>query len=399
MDENKKRARIEYLKENIHKPAVQIWSGFADKFNLTRYPLKKFARRVFKQEAISSLTDAQKMLGDAREAITGSVSGELKALQPKPTPVLSDSSTSSAEVPPISPRKATPKPPTPQKKRGRATSSAGSKPDITKPRFNEPWHSIVDLAILMYTDWDVELPSLEESHADTINNGDKEVLYNIALENRCLKRDLEPVFKNANQKFGSIKLQEAENLCWLPHLDERHPEVTELIQSLSRKFLEGKKAEDILEHTYVLQHENPSQRLVVSVLQYILKHVIRPLTGKKLASEADALLIWGSIFKDGLPLDCRLNFHFGEHGSAATTLSKSMLAEVFSTGNTTRKCDCLLTVEGLEVGLTATIFKITKYNDIWIVGPASPSIAFPVGEEDIVPFLESSAHVLFNLLL
>lgn len=40
----------------------------------------------------------------------------------------------------------------------------------------------------------------------------------------------------------------------------------------------------------------------------------------------------------------------GEQGCRAATLSKSELSQIFNTGTTTRRCDVLLKVAGLEVG-------------------------------------------------
>ncbi|KAF9080807.1 hypothetical protein BGX27_005227, partial [Mortierella sp. AM989] len=155
---------------------------------------------------------------------------------------------------------------------------------------------------------------------------------------------------NANQRFGPIKLAEAKQLCWIPHLNEKSADYDVIVPPLLNMLSAGKKAMDLLEYTYILQHEYPAHIPAISVMQNILKHVVRPLTGAKKPSEADAMLIWGAMFKDGLPLDCRMSIHLGEQGCAATTLSKSMLAEVFETGNATRKCDCLLSVDGLDVG-------------------------------------------------
>ncbi|KAF9355029.1 hypothetical protein BGX26_007059 [Mortierella sp. AD094] len=347
----------------------------------------------------------------------------LRSAQKKALDHLNNIDESTSPAPPASPTKTAA-----LKKRGRKPAT-DSNPVTPKPRIGEPWHSIVDLAILMYTDWDVTLPPLEESHSKDIGCVNKEILYRIALKNLhevqplhkttsfdkahclnykdafvCLSGIWNLYSKDLNKEFGPIKLQEAEKLCWAPHLDMETPDAARITQPLLEMLLDGKDVKDLLEYTYNLQLEHPRMRTTISVLQ-----------------------------------------HIGEQGCAATTLSKSMLAEVFETGNTTRKCDCLLTVDGLEVGnfeakresssvleaavqlrknakinksillelekyelecppilniqgLTATISKIVKYEDIWAVGPACSSIALPAKEEDVQFFLENGAQVLFNLL-
>ncbi|KAF9939828.1 hypothetical protein BGZ65_009264 [Modicella reniformis] len=244
---------------------------------------------------------------------------------------------------------------------------------------------------------------------------------------------------DANNSFGPEKYRSAQDLCLLPHLEEKTPSTVALVQKLLDKLKEGSSLSDLLEFTYELQCECPAQRRNINVLQHM------PLNGSKAPSEGDVMLVWGSIFKDGLPLDTRLCLHLGEQGCTATTLSKSMLSEAFDTGATTRKCDCLLTVDGIEVGnfeakrestssidvavqlrknakinksillelkkygiecppllnihgMTAMVVKITEYDDIWAVGKACSSLVLPIVSEDVKFFLENGVFVLFNLL-
>lgn len=49
-------------------------------------------------------------------------------------------------------------------------------------------------------------------------------------------------------------------------------------------------------------------------------------------------------------MDTPVAFRLGKQGCAATAFSKSKLEAVFSTGSSPRKCDCLLTAGGIEVG-------------------------------------------------
>ncbi|KAI7820183.1 hypothetical protein BC939DRAFT_458562 [Gamsiella multidivaricata] len=251
--------------------------------------------------------------------------------------------------------------------------------------------------------------------------------------------------QNASDHFDPAQSKEAQDLCLLPHLDAKIPGIDLIVQPLIDKLNDGSSLQELLEHTYKLQYELPAQRLNLRVLQTILMHVIRPLTGPKALSEADALLLWASVFKDGLPLDTALSLHLGDQGCAATTLSKSALAEAFDTDNATRKCDCILAVDGLEVGnfeakressssidiaiqmrknakinksillelekyglecppilniqgMTATVSKITRYQDIWVLGMACPTLALPRTGAHVRFFLEKDVYVLFRLL-
>ncbi|KAF9902892.1 hypothetical protein BX616_001778 [Lobosporangium transversale] len=373
--------------------------------------------------------------------------------------------------PPPSPKKSKSFPIS-MKKRRQSVSTTSSEPATPKLKLREPWHSLVDLAILMYTDWDVELPSidLDQSVLDEIGSKNKEILYRIGLRNlhqAQLLHKLKSLDKNhclpykdafvalsgiwnlystdANNSFGSEKLKAAQGLCLLPGLEERTQGIDEIVQRLLGKVEEGSSVQDLLNYTYALQCEYPEQRRRINVLQHLFSHAIRPLTGNKKPSEGDVMLLWGCIFKDGLPLDTQLCLHLGEQGCAATTLSKSMLAEAFNTGCNTRKCDCLLTVDGMEVGnfeakrgscgpidvavqlrknakinksillelekhgigcppllniqgTTATVIKIIKYEDIWVVGKACSPLVLPVASEDIQFFLQHGVFVLFNLL-
>ncbi|KAF9408076.1 hypothetical protein BGZ76_005934, partial [Entomortierella beljakovae] len=170
-----------------------------------------------------------------------------------------------------------------------------------------------------------------------------------------------------------------------------------------------------------------------------------PLYGRKPPSEADYLVIWAVIFRDGLPLDSLLTLHLGEQGCAAAALSNSQIATAFDTAATPRKCDCILGVDGVEVGnfeakrasasktdvgimlrknikisksillnlekynvgcppllnicgLLALVFRIMEYEDIWVAGKALNSIILPTTISEFQLFLWDSAHTLFRLL-
>ncbi|KAF9944995.1 hypothetical protein BGZ65_011323 [Modicella reniformis] len=144
--------------------------------------------------------------------------------------------------------------------------------------------------------------------------------------------------------------------------------------------------------------------------------------------------------------DTLLFFHLrGEQGCAAAALSKSQLEAVFDTGSSTRKCDCLLTVGNVEIGnfeskrasspkvdvasqlrknmkinksilleleryelecplllsthgLSATIFKVAKYEDIWVGTKVCEPIILPEKPEEFEYFLSDHLQRLTNLL-
>ncbi|KAF9272776.1 hypothetical protein BGZ88_004422, partial [Linnemannia elongata] len=206
---------------------------------------------------------------------------------------------------------------------------------------------------------------------------------------------------SANTAFTPLQLQEVRALCKVQEMDRKEPEVDDLVKVLAET-LETGTIEEVMEKTYDLQVQSPSLRRVLHVLQVIIRNIIRPLHGKWNPSEADALHVWSSIFHEGMPMDTPVAFRLGEQGCAATAFSKSKLEAVFSTGSSPRKCDCLLTAGGIEVGnfecLSATIFKIVKYEDIWVGATACVPVLLPEEPGEFEHFLSDHLQSLMNLL-
>ncbi|KAF9193020.1 hypothetical protein BGZ50_008014, partial [Haplosporangium sp. Z 11] len=101
------------------------------------------------------------------------------------------------------------------------------------------------------------------------------------------------------------------------------------------------------------------------------------------------------------------------------------IASIFDSGTAARKCDCILGVAGLQVGnfeakkasaskfdvavqlrknmkiakrLSALVFRIMKFEGIWIVGKVCDPIILPTTTSEFQSFLKRSAHTLFRLL-
>ncbi|KAF9179632.1 hypothetical protein BGZ51_006769 [Haplosporangium sp. Z 767] len=227
-------------------------------------------------------------------------------------------------------------------------------------------------------------------------------------------------------------------------MDRREQEIDDLVRVLVDTLKAGMLAE-VLEKTYDLQGRLPSLRHVLHVIQIIVRNIIRPLHGAWNPSEADAFHVWSSIFHEGLPMDTPVAFRLGERGCAATALSKSKLEAVFDTGSSPRKCGCLLTAGGVEIGnfeykkagspkvdvasqlrknmkinksillelerhglqcplllsihgLSVTIFKVAKYEDIWVGAKACDPILLPEQPEEFEHFLSDHLQRLMNLL-
>ncbi|KAG0047467.1 hypothetical protein BGZ89_004922 [Linnemannia elongata] len=182
-----------------------------------------------------------------------------------------------------------------------------------------------------YEGQDVELPS--EQCAATEKDPEKNALYKLALGHlqNAQAEMHEPkfdktsctdfkdafvalsgvwnVFSNeANKVFQSADRQEVEEHCRMTELENKDADVVEILTTLADKSRQAALT-DVVDALYILLSTKPERRRLLLVLLTI-----------------------------------------GEQGCAATALSKSQLAKVFDTGTTTRKCDCLFTVKGLEVG-------------------------------------------------
>ncbi|KAI7826190.1 hypothetical protein BC939DRAFT_447189 [Gamsiella multidivaricata] len=337
----------------------------------------------------------------------------------------------------------------------------------SRPRIDCPWHDLVQAALSLYEGVNVELPSEQSGAAE--QDPEKRTLYKLALghlqnaqaemqqpkfdRTSCI--DFKDAFialsgvwnvfsKEANMAFQSADRQEVEELCKMGELEHKDADVTEILNTLADK---SRKAPltDVVDELCTLLSTKPERRPLLMVLLAILRHVIRPHHGSIAPSEADSLYLWARIFDDGMPLNTPFSFHLGEQGCAATALSKSQLAKVFDTGFTARKCDCLFTVKGLEVGNveakrisapklevafqlrknikinksillqlekygvecppllslhgnTAVVFRVRRWKRIFVASKACPTLVLPTTGDEWPLFLSRHAHVLSNLL-
>ncbi|KAI7816795.1 hypothetical protein BC939DRAFT_497123 [Gamsiella multidivaricata] len=156
-------------------------------------------------------------------------------------------------------------------------------------KIREPWSTLMSHALLMHSDWPVNLLTEEDFEMDVVGSSKRRTLFRIALENLEQVQELKK--KDGFDKFRCIQFKGA-----------------------------------------------------------FIKHVLTPIVGGIVPSEADSVHYWVNVIEAGLPLGTPLRLHLGETGSTATAVSKSALAEVFEVGKEARKCDCLLRVDGLEVG-------------------------------------------------
>ncbi|KAI1292619.1 hypothetical protein EDD11_008711 [Mortierella claussenii] len=295
-----------------------------------------------------------------------------------------------------------------------------------RPRINDPWHDLVQATMSMYEGVDVELPS--ERCAVTERDPEKNALYKLALQHlqnaqaemqkskfdktTCVDfkdafvalSGLWNVFSNeANNAFQSADRLEVEELCRMTELENRRADISGILTTLAAKSQEV-SLNDVVDHIYGLISTDPRFRPLLLTLIAI-----------------------------------------GEQGCAATTLSKSQLAKVFDTGAMARKCDCLFTVKGLEVGNveakrnsatkfevgcqlrknikinksillqlekygvecppllsihghTAIVFRVRRWKNIFVASKACPTLVLPTTEDEWPLFLGEHAHVLSNLL-
>ncbi|KAF9907757.1 hypothetical protein EC991_010627 [Linnemannia zychae] len=296
----------------------------------------------------------------------------------------------------------------------------------SRPRISDPWHDLVRATLSMYEGEDVELPS--EQSAVTEQDPEKNTLYKLALGHlqNAQAEMQEPkfdkisctsfkdafvalsgvwnVFSNeAKRAFQDADLQEVEELCRMTKLENKDADVVEILNALADK-PPLTPLTDVVNELYILLSTKPDHRRLLLLLLTI-----------------------------------------GEQGCAATALSKSQLAKVFDTGTTTRKCDCLFTVKGLEVGNieakrssatklevacqlrknikinksvllqlekygvecppllsihgnTAIVFRVRRWKRIFVASRACPTLVLPTTADEWPLFLSRHAHVLNNLL-
>ncbi|KAF9313658.1 hypothetical protein BG003_004938 [Podila horticola] len=245
----------------------------------------------------------------------------------------------------------------------------------------------------------------------------------------------------ANSMFGQSATNEVKALCYKDDMDERDSN----IEKLAKALLQAKTLNQMLNMLYTLMNDSPPYRGILQALETLIINIIRPLHGSRSPSEAECLFLWTSLFQRGLPLDSRMCMHLGEQGCAASALSKSKLAEVFETNTSPRKCDGLMTVGPIEVGnleckrvgaskaevacqlrknikinksillqleeyglecplllsihgMSAIVFRVRKWKDIWVAGKGATTIVLPTTEDEFKMFMEDTVHDLANLI-
>ncbi|KAF9185901.1 hypothetical protein BGZ50_002804, partial [Haplosporangium sp. Z 11] len=238
-------------------------------------------------------------------------------------------------------------------------------------RLRDPWHDLADIAIRLFNGNVVDLPS--EKSMETEKDPERKKLYELAWrhlsdakeglgqqnankEMRLHFRDafvaLSGVFNlysfQARKALSSADCLDAKGLCLMPELEYKDEELTKLLGSLMTT--KTRKLTAILEDVYSWLSSKPTFRLFLLVLRNIIENILNPHHGDNKPSECDALLIWGSILKDGRPKGTPFTFYLGEHASGATRVSKNKLACALNTGYNARKCDCTLSIGKIQFG-------------------------------------------------
>ncbi|KAF9374107.1 hypothetical protein BGX21_004236, partial [Mortierella sp. AD011] len=232
----------------------------------------------------------------------------------------------------------------------------------------EPFQSLIEIALEM----PVTLPSMDSAlFLDNVSTN-RIILYKIGLANLHDARDafkypnpetnlpLKDAFvalsgiwnlysEKSNSEFGELT-DKARLLCLRPDLEKRDEEFNGIIEPLILLADSESSVDSILGRLYDIQTANPQHRRSLDMLKTILKNASQPLYGTiRKASEGDTMSLWSGLFRGFLPSTSHIALNLGEQGCAATKLSNSDLSSVFQANSVPRKCDCILTVDGLEV--------------------------------------------------
>ncbi|KAG0045541.1 hypothetical protein BGZ83_009253 [Gryganskiella cystojenkinii] len=347
-------------------------------------------------------------------------------------------------------------------KRARVTKALPKK----KMRLRDPWHDLAEIAVHLFKGKIVDLPP--EATKEAERDPERMKLYGLAWRHlrdakevlglqtvdreTCLHfRDafvaLSGVFNlyslMARKVLSSAECMEAKELCLMPELERKDEELTNLLDSL--KTTKARKLTAVLEDVYLWLSSKPAFRLFLLVLRNIIDNILSPHHGDNKPSECDALLIWGSILKDGRPKGSPFTFYLGEQASSATRVSKTKLACALNTGCSARKCDCTLSAGKIQFGngeakrastppvavkvqlrknikiarsvllelskfgldcppqlsiygLQADIFRVMPWKGVYVAAPVCDAIVLPTTEAAWNLFIENSAHRLKNLL-
>ncbi|KAF9563533.1 hypothetical protein EC968_004805 [Mortierella alpina] len=232
-------------------------------------------------------------------------------------------------------------------KRTRTTTTRAA--PTKRLRLQDPWHELADVALSLYNGNAVELPS--EETKDTEKDPERQKL-------------LKFVFTYGQKKLASADCMEAKGLCLMPELEHKDEELTKLLDSL--KTTKTRKLNAVLEDIFSWLSSKPT-----SGSSYCIENILNPHHGDNRPSKCDALLIWGSILKDGRPKGTPFTFYLGEQASLATRVSKSLQADVF---------------------------RVKPWKRVFVAAPACDPIVLPTTEAAWNVFIENTAHHLKNLL-
>ncbi|KAI9241539.1 MAG: hypothetical protein BYD32DRAFT_457717 [Podila humilis] len=221
-------------------------------------------------------------------------------------------------------------------------------------------------------------------------------LYKIALQHihGTVKQQARPNFDRTHCLdykvaflFESLATDEVKALCYMNSLDQSNGGVEQFVKGLLQLKTLGHK----LHRVYKLKNDQPDCRGILQAL-------------KKLV----------------------------EQGCAASTLSKSMLADVFEMNTSPRKCNGLMTVGPIEVRnlkckrvgasqaevacqlkkntkinksillqlqdiiISAIVFRVRKWKDIWGAANGASTTVLPTTEDEFRLLLEGTVHNLCN---
>ncbi|KAF9273783.1 hypothetical protein BGZ68_001210 [Mortierella alpina] len=213
-------------------------------------------------------------------------------------------------------------------KRTRTTTTRAA--PTKRLRLQDPWHELADVALSLYNGNAVELPS--EETKDTEKDPERQKLYGLAwrhlrdaknalgqqnIDNEtCLHfRDAFVALSGvlnlyspvARKALASADCMDAKRLCLMPELEHKDEELTKLLDSL--KTTKTRKLNAVLEDMFSWLSSKPTFRLFLLVLRNIIENILNPHHGDNRPSECDALLIWGSILKDGRPKGTPFTFY------------------------------------------------------------------------------------------
>ncbi|KAF9536494.1 hypothetical protein EC957_010656 [Mortierella hygrophila] len=287
-------------------------------------------------------------------------------------------------------------------------------------RLQDPWHELADVALCLYNGNAVDLPS--EETKDTEKDPERQKLYGLAWRHlreaknalgqqntdneTCLHfRDAFVALSGVLNLYSPIARKalacadciDAKGLCLMPELELKDEELTKLLDSL--KTTKTRKLNAVLEDVYSWLSSKPTFRLFLLVLRNIIENILNPHHGDNKPSECDALLIWGSILKDGRPKGTPFTFYLASTPPVAVKIqlrknikiARSVMLDLSKFG---LDCPPQLSLHGLQ----ADVFRVVPWKGVFVAAPACDPIVLPTTEAAWNVFIENTAHHLKNLL-